>query len=151
MVQLSYPYMTTGKTIALTRQTFVGKAMSLLFKMLSRLVIAFLSRNKCVLISWLQSPSAVNMLRYTTEMILGHPLGSFFWEKGIKKGQLCVCVCVCVEKPNSAWHIMACKIQGTPYTGEESGWNLLLGSYIHPAVLSFAHVASQNKSQIISL
>ena len=59
MVQLSHPYMTTGKTIALTRCTFVGKVMSLLFNMLSRLVIAFLPRNKGLLISWLQSPSAV--------------------------------------------------------------------------------------------
>ena len=59
IVQLSYPYMTTGKTIALTRQTFVGKVMSLLFNVLSRLVIAFLPRSKCLLISWLQSPSAV--------------------------------------------------------------------------------------------
>ena len=58
-VQLSHPYMTTGKTIALTRQTFVGKVMSLLLKMLSRLVITFLSRSKHLLISWLQSPSAV--------------------------------------------------------------------------------------------
>ena len=58
-VQLSHPYMTTGKTIALTRQTFVGKVMSLLFKMLSRLVITFLPRSKHLLISWLQSPSAV--------------------------------------------------------------------------------------------
>ena len=59
MVQLSHPYMTTGKTIALTRQTFVGKVMSLLFNMLSRLVIDSLSRSKCLLISWLQSLSAV--------------------------------------------------------------------------------------------
>ena len=58
-VQVSHPYMTTGKTIALTRQTFVGKVMSLLFNMLSRLVITFLPRSKCLLISWLQSPSAV--------------------------------------------------------------------------------------------
>jgi len=58
-VQLSHPYMTTGKTIALTRQTFVGKVMSLLFNMLSRLVITFLPRGKHLLISWLQSPSAV--------------------------------------------------------------------------------------------
>ena len=58
MVQLSYLYMTTGKTIALTRQTFVGKVMSLLFHMLSRVVIAFLSMSKRLLISWLQSPSA---------------------------------------------------------------------------------------------
>ena len=59
IVQLSHPYMTTGKTIALTRRTFVGKVMSLLFNMLSRLVIAFLPRSKCLLISWLQPPSAV--------------------------------------------------------------------------------------------
>ena len=58
-VQLSHPYMTTGKTIALTRQTFVVKVMFLLFNMLSRLIITFLSRNKCLLISWLQSPCAV--------------------------------------------------------------------------------------------
>ena len=58
-VQLPHPYMTTGKTIALTRWKFVGKVMSLLFNMLSRLVITFPSRSKCVLISWLQSPSAV--------------------------------------------------------------------------------------------
>ena len=59
IVQLSHPYMTTGKTIALTSRTFVGKGMSLIFNMLSRLVIAFLLRSKCLLISWLQSPSAV--------------------------------------------------------------------------------------------
>ena len=64
IVQPSHPYMTTGKTTALTRQTFVGKVMSLLFNMLSRLVIAFLPRSKHLLISWLQSPSAV---------ILEHP------------------------------------------------------------------------------
>ena len=58
-VQLSHPYMTTGNTIALTRQTFVGKVMSLLFNMLSRLVITFLPRSKCLFISWVQSPSAV--------------------------------------------------------------------------------------------
>ena len=58
-IQLSHPYMTTGKTIALTRWTFVGKVMSLLFNMLSRLIITFLPRSKRLLISWLQSPSAV--------------------------------------------------------------------------------------------
>ena len=57
--QLSHPYMTTGKIIALTRRTFVGKVMSLLFNMLSRLVITSLPRSKCLLISWLQSPFAV--------------------------------------------------------------------------------------------
>ena len=60
IVQLSHPYMTTGKTIALTRRTFVGKVMSLLFNMLSRLVIAFPPRSKCLLISWLHSPSVVS-------------------------------------------------------------------------------------------
>ena len=64
MVQLSYPYMTTGKAIGLTRCVFIGKVMSLLFNILSRLVIAFLSRSNCLLISWLQSPSTV---------ILEHP------------------------------------------------------------------------------
>jgi len=59
IVQLSHPYMTTGKTIALTRRTYVGKVMSLLLNMLSRLVITFLPRSKYLLISWMQSPSAV--------------------------------------------------------------------------------------------
>ena len=59
IVQLSHPYMSTGKTIALTRWALVGKVMSLLFNMLSRLVITFLPRSKHLLISWLQSPSAV--------------------------------------------------------------------------------------------
>ena len=61
IVQLSHPYMTTGKTIALTRQTFVDEVMSLLLNMLSRLVITFLSRSQHLLISWLQSPSAVTL------------------------------------------------------------------------------------------
>ena len=61
VVQLSHLYMITGKTIVLTRQTFVSKVMSLLFKTLSRFVIAFLPRSKCVLISWLQSPTAVTL------------------------------------------------------------------------------------------
>ena len=59
IVQLSHPYMITGKTIALTRRTFVDKVMSLFFNMLSRLIITFLPRSKCLLTSWLQSPSAV--------------------------------------------------------------------------------------------
>ena len=59
IIQLSHPHMTTGKTVALNRQTFVGKVMFLLFNMLSRLIIAFLPRNKRLLISWLHSPSAV--------------------------------------------------------------------------------------------
>ena len=63
IIQISHPYMTTGKTIALTSRTFVGKVMSLLFKTLSRLVITFLPRSKCLLISWLQSPSTVILSR----------------------------------------------------------------------------------------
>ena len=74
IVQLSHAYMTTGKTIALTRRTFVGKVMSRLFNMLSRLVIAFLPRSKCLLISWLQSPSAVILepkkINYSTVSIV---------------------------------------------------------------------------------
>ena len=69
IVQLSHLYMTTGKTIALTRRTFVGKVMSLLFRMLSRLVIAFLPRDKCLLISWLQSPSAVILDSLTVSIV----------------------------------------------------------------------------------
>ena len=64
--QLSHPYMTTGKTIALTRQTFVDKVMSLLFNMLSRLVITFLPRSKRLLVSWLQSPSAVISVQFSS-------------------------------------------------------------------------------------
>ena len=68
MVQLSHPYLTTGRSMALTRQTFVGKVMFLLFNMLFRFVIAFLSRSKCLLISWLQSPSAVIFFPYLFAM-----------------------------------------------------------------------------------
>ena len=74
IVQLSLPYVTTGKTIALTRWTFLSKVMSLLFNMLSRLVIAFLSRSKRLFISWLQSPSAVVLepkkMKYVTVSIV---------------------------------------------------------------------------------
>ena len=74
MVQLTHPYMTTGKNLALTRRTFVGKVMSLLVNMLSRLVIAFLPRSKHLLISWLQSSSAVILqpkkIKYVTVSIV---------------------------------------------------------------------------------
>ena len=73
IIQLSHPYLTTGKAIALTRRTFVGKVISLLFNMLSRLVIAFLPRTKCLLISWLQSPSEV------------------IWSPPPKKNKVCHC------------------------------------------------------------
>ena len=72
-VQLSHPYMTTGKTIALTRWTFVGKVISLLFNMLSRLVITFFPRSKHLLISWLQSPSAVILEPPKIKIPLGKP------------------------------------------------------------------------------
>ena len=71
IIQLSHPYMTTGKTIALTRRTFVGKVMSLLFHMLSRLVITFLPRSKHLLMSWLQSPSAVISEPQKTKTVTG--------------------------------------------------------------------------------
>ena len=85
IVQLSHPYMTTGKTIGLTRQTFVGKVLSMLINMLSRLVIAFLPRSKCLLISWLQSPSAVILEPKKTKKLksklclpsLDHPEGKY--------------------------------------------------------------------------
>ena len=80
--QLSHPYMTTRKTIALTRWTFVGKLMSLLFNTMSRLVIAFLPRSKCLLISWPQSPSAVILetkkIKSLTVSIVSH-LFAFKW------------------------------------------------------------------------
>ena len=78
MGQLSHPYMTTGKIIALTRQTFVGQVMSLLFNMLSMLVTAFLPRSKHLLISWLQSPSAeileLKKIKYVTVSIVSPPI-----------------------------------------------------------------------------
>ena len=90
-VQLSYPYMTTGKTIALTRRTFVGQVMSLLLNMLSRLVITFLPRSKRLLISWLQSPSAV--ILEPPENKVWHcfhcfPI-SFPWSDGTRCHDLC--------------------------------------------------------------
>ena len=87
IVQLSRPYMTTGKTIALTKQTFVGKVMSLLFNMLSRFVITFLPRTKHLLISWLQSPSAVvqknNIIYMCVLCVCVHVRE---WEAGREKG-----------------------------------------------------------------
>ena len=76
MVQLSHSCMTVRKTIALTKWTFVGKVMSLLFNILSRLIIAFLSRSKCLLISWLQSPSAVILEPKTTTVSSTLPIVS---------------------------------------------------------------------------
>ena len=86
-VQLSHPYMTTGKTIALTRWTFVGKVMSLLFNMLSRLVITFLPRSKRLLISWLQSPSVVILEpKRFGKLSSGHRTGKGqFWFQSLRK------------------------------------------------------------------
>ena len=85
MVQLSHPYMTTGKTIALTIWTFVGKVMSLLLKMLSKFIIAFLRRSKHLLISWLQSPSAVILepkkIKTEQQKSPAHPKG-LGWVRG---------------------------------------------------------------------
>ena len=84
MIQLSYPYMTSGKTIVLTRWTFVGKVISLLFNTLSRLVIAFLPKSKCLLISWLQSPYAVILeprkLSPSLFPLLPHRLAMKWWD-----------------------------------------------------------------------
>ena len=83
IIQLSHPYMTTGKTIVSTRRTFVDKVMSLLFNMLSRLVITFLPRSKRLLISWLQSPSTVFYLKNKYSNNCQHSLsGSLFSKKG---------------------------------------------------------------------
>ena len=82
IVQLSHPYMTTGKTIALTRQTFVGKIMSLLFNMLSRLVITFLPWSKCLLISWLQLKEETD----ETGSILGWTVGFELYTQYLWKG-----------------------------------------------------------------
>ena len=85
IVQLSHPCMTTGKTIALTRLTFVSKVMSLLFNMLSRLVITFLPRSKCLLISWLQSPSAVILepqkIKSDTVSTVSHLFPMKWWDQ----------------------------------------------------------------------
>ena len=85
IVQLSHPYLTTGKTIALTRWNFVDKVMSLLFNMLSRLVITFLPRSKCLLISWLQSPSAVILeppkIKSATVSTISHLFAMKWWDQ----------------------------------------------------------------------
>ena len=90
ILQLSHPFMTTGETIALTRWTFVGKVMSLLLNMLSRVVITFLPRSKCLLISWLQSPSAVILepLKIKSDSFQCFPI-YFPWSDGTRCHDLC--------------------------------------------------------------
>ena len=100
IVQLSHPYMTIGKTIALTRRAFVGKVMCLLFNMLSRLVITFLPRSKRLLISWLQSPSAVileprKIKSDTVSTIVAYKARVENWLYSYQNIDFCVCVCVC--------------------------------------------------------
>ena len=80
-IQLSHPYMTTGKTIALTRQTFVGKVMSLLLNVLSRSVITFLPRSKRLLISWLQSPPAVILKPKKMKSVAGSTFSPFIFHE----------------------------------------------------------------------
>ena len=82
--QLSHPYMTTGKTIALTRWTFVGKVMSLLFNMLSRLVITFLPKSKCLLISWLQSAVILESKKIKSFTVYTFPSIYLPWSDGIR-------------------------------------------------------------------
>ena len=102
IVQLSHPYMTTGKTIALTRRTFDSKVMSLLFNMLSRLVTTFLQRNKCLLISWLQLPSALIFYYYPGRDIffittlVGGAKHYFFCCRGYKNSTSCM---LCQNQP----------------------------------------------------
>ena len=105
MVQVSNPYMTTGKTIVLTLWTFVSKVISLLFNMLSWFVIAFLPRSKCLLISWLHSPSAVILESKKRKFVTASTFHPSICHDVMGLGamilvflmlSLCVCVCVCV-------------------------------------------------------
>ena len=86
IVQLSHPYMTTGKTIAFTKLMFVGKVMSLLFNMLSRLVIAFLPRRKRLLISWLQSPSTVILEPKKIKSVTVSVVSPYIWHEVMGQG-----------------------------------------------------------------
>ena len=90
VVQLSHPYMTTGKTIALTRWTFVGKVISLLCNMLSRLVITFLPRSKHLLISWLQSPSEVILGLKKIKSACSHPFMANRWGNSGNSIRVCI-------------------------------------------------------------
>ena len=80
-IQVSHPYMTTGKTTALTKQTFVSKVLSLLFNMLSRLVIALLPRSKHLLIIWLQAPSAVNLEPKKIKSVTASIVSTFIYDE----------------------------------------------------------------------
>ena len=102
MVQLSHPYMTTGKPIALIRQTFVSKVMSLLFNMLSRLVIAFLPRSKHLLISWLQSPSAVILQPKKIKSVTVCIVSASICHKVTGPDTMILVFCICAAKA-STW------------------------------------------------
>ena len=118
IVQLSHSYMTIGKPIALTRQTFVGKVMSLLFNMLSRLVITFLPRSKCLIISWLQSPSAVILeppkIKSSTANIqisyleIKLPTSAGSWKKQESSRKTSISALLTMPKPLTVWITINC-------------------------------------------
>ena len=99
MIQLSHPYMTTGKTIALPRQTFVGKVTYLLFTTLSMLVIAFLSGNKRLLITWLQSPSAVILEPRNIKSVTDSIISLSFYHEGMGLDAMIFIFCMLSFKP----------------------------------------------------
>ena len=117
VVQLSHPYMTTGKAIALTRQIFVSKVMFLLFNMLYELIIAVLPKSKLLLISWLQSPSAVILepkkIKSATVSIYLGECYVWTWEDCVTKKQ---------KQPNYAPALWMGKLNGLPFTSHWSEW-----------------------------
>ena len=138
-VQLSHPYVTTGKTIALTWQTFVGKVMSLLCNMLSRLVITFLPRSKCLFISWLQSPTSTSALLTMTK-------------------PLTVCITINYGKLLKRWEYQTtwpasweiCRqvkrqqleLNMEKWTGSKMGKKYVKAEYCHPAYLTYTQNTS---------
>ena len=125
-VQLSHLYMTTGKTIALTRRTFVGKVMSLLFNMLSRLVIAFPPKSKCLLISWLQSPSAVILKVLVAQSCL----------------TLCNPLAVALQAPLSMGFPRQESWSGLPFSSPGDLPNFIFTFHFHASVPAFPDDAS---------
>ena len=133
-VQLSHPYMTTGKTIALTRRTFVVEVMSLLFNMLSRLVIAFLPRSKCLLISWLQSPSIYNS-----------PITE--WHSGLQQLQLFLLrresMLVWVIRLRCHWYCTSFWFWKTPVFHEDCGTFQTDSESLEPSMMDHPSAASR--------
>ena len=151
IVQLSYPYMTTGKTITLTRWTFVGKVMSLLFNMLSRLVITFLPRSKHLLISWLQSPSAVQawwtiIIREWWEPSRSHSLQMS--TEGFPCQQPCLFLWLCWLFCRFTWVFFSCdkhRLLLVAVPGLSFWWLLLLQS-TGPKHVAFSSWGTQAQS-----